>query len=156
MEREHLIIIALILVALYMMNKDTKDTVQGMGPASRIRYEERCKDGTPAPCYDNPLSTSTHIRTRREGFKPIVEDQDPNEIINPANAGTVGPGSFHIRYNDKYIAKSQHIKNHIRHGNRNASFKGLMEGGCGSEPEPFRFTTCPPGTPPQDCPPEYP
>lgn len=53
MEREHLIIIALILVALYMMNKDTKDTVQGMAPAGRIRYIDPfgpCgSDGAP-PC----------------------------------------------------------------------------------------------------------
>jgi hypothetical protein len=39
MEREHLIIIALILVALYMMNSSSsKDKVTGIAPAKRIRY----------------------------------------------------------------------------------------------------------------------
>ncbi len=129
MEREHLIIIALILVALYMMNKDTKDTVMGMGPASRIRYEDPCA---------NPYA-------------------DGCPLAGPPKETFAMPQR--IRYSDKYIAQSQHIKNHIRHGNRNASFKGLIEGGCGSDykPEPFRFT-CPEGTPEQDCinPSQYP
>ena len=144
MEREHLIIIALILVALYMMNKDTKDTVQGMGPAARIRYELTAEEAA------KQAGLTYHIRHRREGFMPIVDD--PNEIINPANAGTVGPGSNRIRYSDKYIGQSEHIKNHIRHGNRNASFKGMTEGGCG---EPFRFTDCDPNNP-RDCAQGYP
>jgi hypothetical protein len=110
MDREHLIIIALILVALYMMNKDTNtDTVQAMGrvgPMGRIRYAD-----APGPEIKGPL----------DGGEPFAM---PNRV----------------RYSDKSFAHSQHIKNHIRHGNRNASFKGLMEGDCGSEP--FRFTTC--------------
>ena len=40
MEREHLIIIALILVALYMMNSSSSsDKVTAMGPIGRIRYQ---------------------------------------------------------------------------------------------------------------------
>lgn len=52
MEREHLIIIALILVALYMMNKDTKDTVKSISPMSRIRYTGGNMDG---PNYGEPF-----------------------------------------------------------------------------------------------------
>ena len=122
MEREHLIIIALILVALYMMNKDTKDTVQGMGPAARIRYTDCDPQGAPCsnPCA--PCDKETFAMPQR------------------------------IRYSDKYIGQSEHIKNHIRHGNRNASFKGMTEGGCG---EPFRFTDCDPNNP-RDCAQGYP
>ena len=47
MEREHLIIIALILVALYMMNSSSsKDKVTGMGPAGRIRYSDDVYTGS--------------------------------------------------------------------------------------------------------------
>ena len=110
MEREHLIIIALILVALYMMNTDHKDTVKAIGPAGRIRYEGDLTNGPPGPGPTN------YIRTR-EGFY----DQD--------NAGkdltSVGPGNY-IRYSDKHFAQSQHIKNHIRNRNTNSSFSGMM------------------------------
>ena len=60
MEREHLIIIALILVALYMMNKGTNDTVVSMGPAGpmgRIRYttdeDLQRMGGAPGPGPNN-------------------------------------------------------------------------------------------------------
>lgn len=119
MEREHLIIIALILVALYMMNKDTKDTVQGMGPANRIRYitdEElaalQARGGPPGP-----------------GQEPFAMPQ-------------------RIRHSDKYIGGSEHIKNHIRHNNRNNMFNAMMEGCGDKKPEGFRFTTC---EDPRDC-----
>lgn len=112
MEREHLIIIALILVALYMMNKDTKDIVKAISPFGRIRYT----DVDPSL---NPYGGSTaHIRTRREGF------------VADAEAGTFGQ---HIRLGDKYFGGSQHIKNHIRHNNRNNMFSGMMGTGCGGE-----------------------
>jgi hypothetical protein len=40
MEREHLIIIALILVAIYMMNKDdSMDSVKSVTPMGHIRTE---------------------------------------------------------------------------------------------------------------------
>ena len=60
MEREHLIIIALILVALYMMNSSSsKDKVKAIGPAGRIRYNTEfnplganCPDGSPPPCRE--------------------------------------------------------------------------------------------------------
>ena len=112
MEREHLIIIALILVALYMMNNDKKDTVKGISPMKRIRYA----DVDPST-LDSPFG---HIRTRREGF---VADAEPGAMPE------------RIRLGDKYFGGSQHIKNHVRHNNRNNMFSGMM-GDC----EGFRFT----------------
>ncbi len=125
MEREHLIIIALILVALYMMNKDTKDTVMSMGPFGRIRYN----DPLLPPSNVDPLGQLNHIRTRREGFYGADND---------------GYLPNHIRYSDKHFASSQHIKNHIRNRNMNSMFSGMMG------TEPFRFNTeCPEGDPAQ-------
>ena len=96
MEREHLIIIALILVALYMMNTDKKqDTVKAIGPMGRIRYE-----GVD-PFGGLDRSMTNHIRTR-EGF------YEGDEYLKS------GGGPYHIRYSDKNFAQSQHIKNHIR------------------------------------------
>jgi hypothetical protein len=131
MDREHLIIIALILVALYMMNKDTNtDTVKAMGPVvgpmGRIRYGT-CSDGSEPPC----VTPFGHIRTRREGFMPTEED--------PFKASGSQPNR--VRFSDKSFAHSQHIKNHIRSRNMNSMFSGMMEG-CGTKPkegEGFRF-----------------
>ncbi len=105
MEREHLIIIVLILVALYMTNSDDSKTVCAWGPLGRIRYE-----GDAALDPNRPLG---HIRTR-EGFvgDALVAD------------GAMGQ---RIRYSDKHFAHSQHIKNHIRNRNRNSMFSGMME-----------------------------
>lgn len=108
MEREHLIIIALILVALYMMNNSSKDKVAGIGPAGRIRYEG-CTPGV-----DCPLPFG-HIHTRREGF---YGDGAPD-----AEAGTFGQ---RIRLGDKDFSKGHFVKHHIRHNNRNNMFSGMM------------------------------
>ena len=119
MEREHLIIIALILVALYMMNTDDKkqDKVKAIGPMGRIRYVDpfgaNCADGSPPPC--------------REGFMQPDAQQGKQDF---------GLGQ-HIRYSDKNFAQSQHIKNHIRSRNTNSMFSGMTTGSCG---EGFRFT----------------
>jgi hypothetical protein len=117
MERSHLIIIALILVALYMMNKDTKDTVMSMGPVgpmARIRYNDPLLPSSDVT--EPPGPVSDYIRTRREGFEA------GNEF---------GGGPFRIRYSDKSFAHSQHIKNHIRNRNMNSMFSGMV-GGCGT------------------------
>ncbi len=99
MDREHLIIIALILVALYMMNKDTNtDTVQAMGrvgPMGRIRYDTGLPDDSTNP-----------FQGRLTG-EPFAM---PNRV----------------RYSDKSFAHSQHIKNHIRSRNMNSMFSGMM------------------------------
>ncbi len=126
MEREHLIIIALILVALYMMNKDdTKDTVKGIapavGPMGRIRYTDCDPLGAPGsnPCAP-PIGS--HIRTRREGFSNCPPGTAQQDCM--AEEPFAMPQS--IRLSDKYIGGSQHIKNHIRSRNTNSSFGGLI------------------------------
>jgi hypothetical protein len=109
MEREHLIIIALILVAIYMMNKDeSMDTLKSVKPM-HIRYG--CgPDGT-SEC------TLGHIRYKsHEGF----EADDGRD-----SAGIQGQ---HIRYSDKYLGRAQHIKNSIRYDNRNGMFNGMFTG----------------------------
>ena len=111
MEREHLIIIALILVALYMMNSSSSsDKVTAMGPLGRIRYNT---DLPPTDMLGPP--GPERIRTRREGFY--------------GDGYESGVGPFNIRLGDKYFGGSQHVKNHIRHNNRNNMFKGMM-GAC--------------------------
>jgi hypothetical protein len=126
MEREHLIIIALILVALYMMNNDKKqDTVKAIGPMGRIRYTEG------GPTLEQlqeaqGIVGGAHIRTR-EGF------YEGDEYLKS------GGGPYHIRYSDKNFAQSQHIKNHIRSRNTNSMFSGMTTGSCGGS-EGFRFT----------------
>jgi hypothetical protein len=119
MEREHLIIIALILVALYMMNKDTKDTVVSMGPAGpmgRIRYNI------------DPMGPICGGEGKPECFSMPEPFAMPNRV----------------RYSDKHFASSQHIKNHIRNRNMNSMFSGMM----GTEPFRFN-TECPEGDPAQ-------
>jgi hypothetical protein len=109
MEREHLIIIALILVAIYMMNKDdSMDTVKSITPPmGYIRYNEPPFDGSMAP---------NHIRYKsREGFE-ADDGRDSAGMMN------------HIRYSDKYLGRAQHIKNSIRYDNRNHMFNGMFAG----------------------------
>jgi len=102
MEREHLIIIALILVALYMMNKDTKDTVVSMGPLGRIRYNI------------DPMGSMCGGEGQSECFSMPEPFAMPNRV----------------RYSDKHFASSQHIKNHIRNRNMNSMFNGMMGTDC--------------------------
>jgi len=143
MEREHLIIIALILVALYMMNNDKKqDKVKAIGPMGRIRYTEG------GPTLEQlqeaqGIVGGAHIRTRREGFT-TGDNQD--EIGNYPT--TVGAGHIRIR-GDKDWGHSQHIKNHIRHNSRNNMFSGMMGTGC---KEGFRMeNVCDGPNPPPNC-----
>ena len=113
MEREHLIIIALILVAIYMMNKDdSMDSVKSVTPMGHIRTTTGCGPNGDSPC------TLGHIRYKsHEGFE-----------ANQANQDTEGKGYDRIRYSDKYIGRAQHIKNSIRYDNRNNMFNGMFAG----------------------------
>ena len=116
MEREHLIIIALILVALYMMNSSSSsDKVTAMGPMGRIRYVD--------PSTLDPSLFMGHIRTRREGFYNCPAGTPPQDCP-PAEEPFAMPQS--IRLSDKYFGGSQHIKNHIRSRNRNSMFSAMM------------------------------
>jgi hypothetical protein len=147
MEREHLIIIALILVALYMMNNSSStDKVTGMGPAvgpmGRIRYTDCDPLGAPGsnPCAP-PIGG--HIRTRREGFMPVDKYNQDGMNVEASYGGD------RIRLSNTYFGGSQHIKNHIRSRNTSNVFSGLMRGDC--DKERFRFTVCEPGSDPRDC-----
>lgn len=113
MEREHLIIIALILVAIYMMNKDdSMDSVKSVTPMGHIRYG--CGPNGDDPC------TLGHIRYKsHEGFETGT-NQDAE--------GKGYDNTQHIRYSDKYIGRAQHIKNSIRYDNRNGMFNGMFAG----------------------------
>ncbi len=110
MEQEHLIIVAILAVILYMIMKHSNNCNCGTcmqtkmieasavaplvsGPMGRIRYEENLAAGPPA-----------RIRT--------------DEI------GPMG----HIRVSDKYIGAGQTVKGHIRYDNRNGMFNGMFSG----------------------------
>ena len=140
MEREHLIIIALILVALYMMNT-TKDTVKAISPMARIRYTDGPMDGSTA------TTKGLHIRTRREGF---TTDKDQDALNQNFGNTTAGPGVTHIRirHGDRDYGKGHFIKSHVRHNNRNNMFSGMM----GTDDcEPFRFENVCDGPNPPPC-----
>jgi hypothetical protein len=133
MEREHLIIIALILVALYMMNKDTKDTVKAISPMGRIRYTD------PSSIENLPFG---HIRTR-EGFFADNDGTQPLHIRTREGffADNDGTQPLHIRIRgDKDYGQGHFIKHHVRHNNRNNMFSGMM-GDCVMPPkrETFRM-----------------
>ena len=96
MEREHLIIIALILVALYMMNKDTKDTVQGMGPAGRIRYNDPQLLPPPGvdPMGHEPFAMPERIRLgdRDYGKGHFIRNHIRHDNRNNVFSGMMGTG----------------------------------------------------------------
>ena len=113
MEREHLIIVAILALVLFMLMKHSddcncsgymKDKMVNM-PA-HIRYRG-----------DEPTSTAAHIRTRRFGG------------CGPDGTSDCGSlGHIRVRYSDKYIGAGQHIKNHIRHDSRQSMFNGMFSG----------------------------
>jgi len=117
MEQEHLIIIAILAVILYMIMKHSQNCNCGScmqtkmieasaplnaGPMGRIRYNEdpNLAAGPPA-----------HIRMRRDELLPE----------GPSPLG-------HIRVSDKYIGAGQTVKQHIRYDNRNGMFSGMFSG----------------------------
>ena len=134
MEREHLIIIALILVALYMMNNDKKQdkvkAISPIGPMGRIRYTE------PDPTNCDPQGPQCS-----NPCAPCDKEEEKEDFAMPER----------IRYSDKNFAQSQHIKNHIRSRNTNSMFSGMTTG-CGSNHiETFRFENVCDGPNPPPC-----
>jgi hypothetical protein len=89
MEREHLIIIALILVALYMMNKDTKDTVVSMGPLGRIRYTD-----APGPEVPNPFSNRIRYSDKHFAHSQHIKNHIRNRNMNSMFNGMMGTEPF--------------------------------------------------------------
>lgn len=96
MEQEHLIIIALILLALYMMDKDTKDTVQGMGPAGRIRYTRNlpCSEDPMGCKLDEPFAMPERIRLgdRDYGKGHFIRNHIRHDNRNNMFSGMMGTG----------------------------------------------------------------
>lgn len=106
MEREHLIIVAILALVLYMLMKHSgdcncsscmKDRTVGMPSHIRMgRFE--ATDCNNAPC------------SQCQGY-----NCKPDEHIR-------------VRHSDKYIGAGQHIKNHIRYDSRQGMFNGLFSG----------------------------
>jgi hypothetical protein len=113
MEQEHLIIVAILAVILYMIMKHSQNCNCGscmqtkmvkasaVSPLGYIRTDD--------PNFATPLPE--RIRMRRDDLLP-----DPS--TNP----------FHIRVSDKYIGAGQHIKQHIRYDNKNGMFNAMYSG----------------------------
>jgi hypothetical protein len=121
MEREHLIIVAILALVLYMLMKHSgdcncsgcmKDKMVNM-PA-HIRYQETMQ----------PSIFPGHIRTRR------FEATDCNNApCSECSGYNCKPGEhIRVRYSDKYIGAGQHIKQHIRYDSRQGMFNGMFSG----------------------------
>jgi hypothetical protein len=127
MEREHLIIVAILALVLYMLMKHSSDCDctkcmkdKMISPLGHIRYQD-----------DMPITA--HIRMRSE---------------NPLDGPLPEPSS-HIRtsYSDKYIGAGQHIKSHIRYDSRQGMFNGMFSG----SPQHIRYDVCASADPPPGC-----
>ena len=109
MECEHLIIIALILVALYMMNNDKKDTVKGISPMGRIRYGE-CVGGPmdcPGPDAE-PFAMPNRIRhgDRDYGKGHFIKSHVRHNNRNNMFSGMMGDCKETFRMEDDDQANS--------------------------------------------------
>ena len=119
MEREHLIIIAIVLVVMWMLMKHSSDCNcnecmhKAMVP-SHIRYGNPVDDVFPGG----------HIRMRRDG----------DNLLPPPGTGPQG----HIRMSDKYFGATQHIQHHLRHDNK----RGLLNGLYAGAPQHIRYQEC--------------
>ena len=119
MEREHLIIIAIVLVVMWMLMKHSSDCNcnecmnKAMMPA-HIRY------GT-----DNDGFLPGHIRMRRE------------EGVGAPSQDAANPFG-HIRMSDKYFGATQHIQHHLRRDNK----RGLLNGLYAGAPQHIRRQEC--------------
>ena len=111
MEQEHIIIVAILAVILYMIMKHSNNCNCGtcmqtkmieaskVSPLGRIRYEEHVRAGAGPPA-----------RIRYEEHVAAV--------------GHMG----HIRVSDKYIGAGQTVKGHIRYDNKPGMFYGMFSG----------------------------
>ncbi len=120
MEREHLIIVAILALVLYMLMKHSSecDCTKCMkdkmiAPLGHIRYEGVEPTG----------SMENHIRMRYN---------------NPFDGPIIPPPSESIRYSDKYIGAGQTVKSHIRYDSRQGMFNGMFAG----SPQHIRYGDC--------------
>ncbi len=102
MEQEHLIIVAVLAVILYMLMKHSANC-----NCSSCANDKVLRGGMPA-----------HIRMGR------FDGELPDPSTNPFE----GKPQQHIRYSDKYIGAGQHIKQHIRYDSRQGMFNGMFSG----------------------------
>jgi hypothetical protein len=98
MEQEHLIIIAILAVILYMLMKHS----------SNCNCSSCMKDKA---IGGYSTSMPAHIRMIANG-PPGPED----------------PYHIRVRHSDKYIGAGQHIKQHIRYDSRQGMFNGMFSG----------------------------
>jgi hypothetical protein len=103
MEQEHLIIVAILAVILYMI----------------MKHSEHCNCGS---CMQTKMNAPLgHIRYN----DPNLATGPPARIrMREAEIGPMG----HIRVSDKYIGAGQTVKGHIRYDNRNGMFNGMFSG----------------------------
>ena len=121
MEQEHLFIIVILAVILYMLMKHSSNC-----NCSSCMNDKVVRGGMPA-----------HIRMGR--FNEGLPDPSTNPLEGRLQR---------IRYSDKYIGAGQHIKQHLRHDSRQGMFNGMFSGtpshhirygpmdGCGGEGQP--------------------
>ena len=142
MEKEHLIIIAILAVILYMcMNKTEKfyglSSEPGVGFAQNIRRGVELSGGIP----DAERAFAQRIRRGVE-----VDGQDIGGFAQNIRRGTAqtcvdigggqqmcqqqgGPDAFaqRVRRNDMNIMGSQYVSHHIRRDHRNSMLSNLMQ-----------------------------
>ena len=107
MEREHMIILGIALLILYMLN--------------------RC----PAGCTCGKCMKDKYITQATLPPAHIRYDEGQQDIINVGDYARQ-----HIRYGDKYLGATQHVKQHIRRDNRAGMFNGMFSG----SPQHIRYT----------------
>ena len=104
MEQEHLIIIAVLAVILYMLMKHS----------ANCNCSSCVNDKVVGGSYG---SMPAHIRMGR------FDGELPDPSTNPFEGLPQ-----RIRYSDKYIGAGQHIKQHIRYDSRQGMFNGMFSG----------------------------
>jgi hypothetical protein len=132
MEQEHLIIIAVLAVILYMLMKHSSNC----NCSSCVNDKVVRSDYGTMPYHirmEDDVPTSGHIRTRR--FATCMDD--------PSQPGCAGMGHIRVRHSDKYIGAGQHIKQHIRYDSRQGMFNGMFSGA----PQHIRTNVCEEGIP---------
>ena len=110
MEREHMIILGIALLILYMLNRCPAGCT--CGKCMKDRYITQATLPPAHIRYENPFEGST------------AEE-------------SAGPGAYiRMRYGDKYLGATQHVKQHIRRDNRAGMFNGMFSG----SPQHIRYT----------------
>ena len=111
MEQEHLIIVAILAVILYMIMKHSNNCNCGTCMQTKMIEASAVAPLASGPMGRIRIDLPERIRMRRDELLPS------------------GPGpQGHIRVSDKYIGAGQTVKGHIRYDNRNGMFNGMFSG----------------------------